>query len=619
MRLNAFAPTFLLALVFIASKAMLAWPYLKSRKDPSWLIGASAQDLLAALVFGAMAALALRFTARRPRLHRAAWVWVILVAAAAAIYSVANIGVVRTLGYPLNARMFSLVNRVGDLRSSIAAHCSVAMAIGMVVCLIVFPMLGHRRLRFAPARGTVVILLAISAGWIGYGMVIDARAEPDSWFRRVGKNPHGELLVSIASRALLNRRVEIVEQFPAEYLNDFNRAVDFQRPALAPPSPRNVIVIVMESTSAQYLSLYGAPFDTTPNLIKESKNALVFDRFYANVGYTYRSVVPLIYGVYPGLPWKYRTDVAGPVTPGMAAVLRSRGYRTAFLAAANPEWGGMDWICKEAGMEEIIGPEQLDGPAASSWGTEDGALIDGVIRWIDAGDRSRPFYAVAWTDQTHDPYTLAKDVQPIRFVDEANVHHGDLENRYLNAIRQGDHHIGRLFDALRARNLADDTLVVITGDHGEAFGQAHEVVSHGSGLFDECQRVPMMFWNPRLWGGQRSGRVGAHVDINATIAHILGIDPPREWQGASLLSPQHPGRAYMLVDLSGYQFAVADERFKYVLHYTDGFGRLYDLKADPLEQRDVSGEHAEVTAAMRGRVSAFVRAEERYLASPRAR
>ena len=121
-------------------------------------------------------------------------------------------------------------------------------------------------------------------------------------------------------------------------------------------------------------------------------------------------------------------------------------------------------------------------------------------------------------------------------------------------------------------------------------------------------------------GSVRSGRVGAHVDINATIAHILGIDPPREWQGASLLSPQHPGRAYMLVDLSGYQFAVVDERFKYVLHYTDGFGRLYDLKADPLEQRDVSGEHGDVTAAMRARISAFVYAEERYLAgSPGAR
>src|SRR5690348_11172218 len=117
MRLNAFAPTFLLALVFIASKAMLAWPYLKSRRGPSWLIGASAQDLVSALIFGGMAALALRLTARRPRLHRAAWICVILVATVAAIYAVANVGVVLTLGYPLNARMFSLVNRVGDLRS----------------------------------------------------------------------------------------------------------------------------------------------------------------------------------------------------------------------------------------------------------------------------------------------------------------------------------------------------------------------------------------------------------------------------------------------------------------------------------------------------------------------
>src|SRR5712691_2350909 len=286
------------------------------------------------------------------------------------------------------------------------------MVIGMAAAIIGIGALAHRRLRLSPSRGTGLMLLALAVGWIGYGLALRAQSEPDSWYRRVGKNPHGELLGSFASRALLNRRVEIVEQFPREYLNDFNRAVDFQRPGLPPqfsPPPRNVLVIVMESTSAQYLSLYGAPFDTTPNLVRESKHALVFDRFYANAGYTYRSVVPLVYGVYPGLPWKYRTDLAGPVTPGLAAVLKARGYRTAFLAAANPEWGGMDWMCKEAGMDQIIGPDQLGGPAASSWGTEDGALIDGLIRWIDAADRSKPFFAVAWTDQTHDPYTLSKD------------------------------------------------------------------------------------------------------------------------------------------------------------------------------------------------------------------
>jgi arylsulfatase A-like enzyme len=192
--------------------------------------------------------------------------------------------------------------------------------------------------------------------------------------------------------------------------------------------------------------------------------------------------------------------------------------------------------------------------------------------------------------------------------------HGDMFNRYLAALRQADHHLGRLFAALRARGLADDTLVVITGDHGEAFGEPHDVVSHGNGLYDECQRVPMILWNPRLFpGGRRDARVGAHVDINPTIAHLLNVTPASNWQGASLFSPDHPGRAYMMVDLSGYQFAVADAGHKYILHATAGFDRLFDLKADPLEQRDIARAQPQRAAELRSRISAFVHAEERYL------
>ena len=261
----------------------------------------------------------------------------------------------------------------------------------------------------------------------------------------------------------------------------------------------------------------------------------------------------------------------------------------------------------------MIGPQQLGGPAASSWGTTDRALVDGLIHWIDA-DRGRPFFALAWTDQTHDPYTLTDDTESVKFVDETSIRHGDSFNRYLNAMRQADHHLGRLFEALRERHLADDTLVVITGDHGEAFGTVHDVVSHGTALFDECQRVPMMLWNPRLFPTpKRMDKVGAHVDINPTLAQVLGIDPLPQWQGASLFSPDHPGRAYMFVDLAGYQFAVADNRHKYVLHYTGGFQRLYDLVDDPLEQEDLSASEPEVALQMRGRISAFVHAEENYL------
>jgi arylsulfatase A-like enzyme len=123
-----------------------------------------------------------------------------------------------------------------------------------------------------------------------------------------------------------------------------------------------------------------------------------------------------------------------------------------------------------------------------------------------------------------------------------------------------------------------------------------------------------MIWNPRLFpAAQRFAQVGGHVDINPTLAQILGIEFPPDWQGASLFSPDHPGRVYMLADLSDYQFGLTDNRYKYIYHFTDAFERLFDLTQDPLEQRDLSAEHPEITGAFRARVSAFVHAEEEYL------
>jgi arylsulfatase A-like enzyme len=274
----------------------------------------------------------------------------------------------------------------------------------------------------------------------------------------------------------------------------------------------------------------------------------------------------------------------------------------------------MGYMAQEAGMTEVIGPAQLGGPAASSWGTEDGVLVDGLIRWIDV-DPKRPFYAVAWTDQTHDPYTLDADTQPVEFPLAGDLHNRESLGRYLNAVRQADRHLGRLFAALRARGLAEDTLVVITGDHGEAFGELHDVMGHGGGLFDECLRVPLMLWNPRLFPtARRESRTGAHVDLNPTLAHLMGIRPPDGWQGASLFSPDHPGRAYLIADRSGYQFGVTDGQYKQIIRVSEGTDRLFDLLADPREETDVTGAHKEIARRLRGRISAFVHAEERYLA-----
>jgi arylsulfatase A-like enzyme len=613
-RRHVFLPTLLLAIVCVAAKGVLVWRQFEVGPYFSTLVAVSAEDILFALALGGLAAVALRLTASRPRLQRVTWYGFLGLCALAGVYAMANVGVMRTLGYPLNARMFALAGRVKDLRSSLTAHCDVGLVIGMSAAVLTFALASHRRMHVSPGWVSRFTLAAIAVLWMVGGFVLRAQPLPDSWVRRAGKSPHREMLVSLASRLLFDRRAELVTPFPESYLDDFKPAVQRRRPALpqfANP-PRNVIMIVLESTAAQYMSLYGAHYDTTPNLLAESSHALVFDHAYAHVGYTFCSRMPLLYSAYPGLPWSFSPLKHQTMPKGLGMIMKERGSRTAFFSAADPEWDGLMYVAQDAGLDDVRGPVELGGRMASSWGTEDGIIIDGLIHWIDA-DRSRPFFAVAWTDQTHDPYTLAADTKPVDFLAGTKPPLAENFNRYLNAVRQADRHMGRLFAALRERGLADDTLVVVTGDHGEAFAYPHDVIGHGGGLFEENLRVPLMFWNPRLFPtGQRQQQVAGHVDINPTLAQMLGIEPPADWQGASLFSPDHPGRVYLLADLAGYQFGLTDGHYKYIYHFSDAFERLYDLTQDAQEQHDLSARHPEITGEMRARVSAFVHAEEQF-------
>jgi lipoteichoic acid synthase len=124
----------------------------------------------------------------------------------------------------------------------------------------------------------------------------------------------------------------------------------------------------------------------------------------------------------------------------------------------------------------------------------------------------------------------------------------------------------------------------------------------------------LIFWNPRLFPtSQRSDRPGGHIDINPTLAHMLDIHPPDTWQGASLISNDHPGRAYSMASGIDYQIGVTDGRFKYIVDIDGGYERLYDLKTDPREQTDVAAQHRQVANEFRNRLGAFVQDEQRYL------
>ena len=147
---------------------------------------------------------------------------------------------------------------------------------------------------------------------------------------------------------------------------------------------------------------------------------------------------------------------------------------------------------------------------------------------------------------------------------------------------------------------------------------ANQRTAIAAGLHDAfvgiCVNVPLILWNPRLFpGGQRIDTIGGHVDLNATVAELMGIQPPGDWQGHSMFDPARPQRAYYLASIGEYLFGVREGKWKYTFEATSGREFLTDLTADPDELKNVAGSEPDLCRKLRHRVAAWVDYEDKFM------
>ena len=616
---------FWLALVLIGAKAVSLGPP-HSWSWPWELMRVSFRDVLFALALGGGGEICASVFARRPRLSGAARAAVLAVATGCALYGVVAYGVFESLDRPLSFDLLRLM-RGAAVKSSITDHLTWPIGIALAAVPALFFLVAHRgsrRRAFSPA------VMAGMGAWIAVGAMLTPGAVPGRKAQRLTLSPHVELLrstlVGISGRphGALPREFAPGDQ---DELQPFGNRGPAPRTGFQPPAgaarPRNVIVVILESVGTKYLSLYGSPYDTTPHLLAESRHALLFDGVHAHAPYTFCTFMAVNFSIYPGLPWCYAPGVHAPdggpqlLPPTFASMLQRQGWRTAYLHNGDMDWGGEKCLLDGAGYDTVEDYHDFKAPELTSWGAEDRYLIDRLIQWIDEKP-GQPFLAYCWTDQTHNPYMRRPGSQRLDFFHgQPPRAHAEALSKYLNVLHEADEHLGRLFAALRERGLADDTLVVITGDHGEAFADPHDQQGHGFSVWQEEISVPFMVWNPRLFPeGQRASAVAGHVDLNPTVADLLGVNPPDAWQGHSLFAPDRPDRTFFVASVDDYLLGVRDGQWKYIFEATSGNESLFDLHADPGEQRNLLTSEPERVSRLRQRLAAWIAFEDQFLGAP---
>jgi arylsulfatase A-like enzyme len=248
----------------------------------------------------------------------------------------------------------------------------------------------------------------------------------------------------------------------------------------------------------------------------------------------------------------------------------------------------MQSVLRGRGYQTLMDAEDIGGAHSSSFGIDEPSAVRRLLRWIDEGPSDRPFLATYLPIAGHHPYETPT---PGPFPESSEV------DRYHNALHYADEAVGELLDGLRQRGLARDTLVVVLGDHGEAFGEHAGNFGHTLAVYEENVRVPLLFAGPGVFSSPvRVGRVASLVDVGPTVLDLLGLPAPPGWQGQSLLD-REPRMALFCTDYSLGLLGMRDGRWAFIHELESGRSSLYDLHDDPGETNDLAGafpERAEV-------------------------
>lgn len=365
-------------------------------------------------------------------------------------------------------------------------------------------------------------------------------------------------------------------------------------------SGRNVILVILESTGARHLGAYGGVPDPTPNLTALARRSIVFERAYAVYPESVKGLFATLCSRYPAFDTAPEIYASVPCA-SLPQALRSAGYRTALLHSGRFVYLGMPAMIEHRGFEVLEDAAAIGGQVNSSFGVDDASTVQRALDWIASLKKGERFFLSYLPISGHSPYEASKP-GPFRGRDDFT--------RYLNALHEGDEALGNLFAGLRALGHEDDTLIVVFGDHGEAFDEHPGNVAHTMFIYEENVRVPYLIAAPGVIAAQRRvHRLASIVDTAPTILDLIGLPADARHDGASLLGPE-PRMALFFTDYSIGWLGLADGCWKYLYEVDSGRSRLFDVCDDPGELRDRAAEFPQRVSVYRERVRAWAAAQK---------
>jgi arylsulfatase A-like enzyme len=382
-----------------------------------------------------------------------------------------------------------------------------------------------------------------------------------------------------------------------------------------PEPPKNLVFILVDTLRPDHLGYAGYERETTPNIDKIAAESVAFMDAYAPSPHTPRSIPPLFFSRYPSRMQWYRPNWNYPKIVeenlSMFEVLDDQGFYSVGMTShfyfeedQGIRQGFDEWDNAGAGS---ISESNDDIAAPRIWKKTEPTIAELADRWES---KQEPFALFVHLFEPHarwighDEYDFGRGSTPR----ERHINNYDSEIAYVDA------YVGRIVQKLKDEGLYDNSVLVITSDHGEGFNE-HGHFFHGQTLYNEVIRVPLLIRVPGWHSRKVEGPVSL-LDVAPTLLSLFDITIPSEFQGENLVEtmlgrtgvPDRPIFAELLPYTSWKEKhqVIIDGDDKLIINITNGVEELYNLAEDPGEQDNIRQKNKERGDELKERLYKFM-------------
>ena len=423
-------------------------------------------------------------------------------------------------------------------------------------------------------------------------MLKDSIISNNNFVNQLCVNPVIPFIESLMS--LNDKNIDLMDSKEARayVIAEYNRSDDFNEHVEAHESPwRNVIFILQEGNGAARLARNGDTNALLPNLDRLINEGLYYENAFSSSTHT-------SYGIYSTVtsmpPYMHLHPLEDGYRQNLHSIFdqvqQSGQMNTHFFITHEPEFDNVGGFITLQGFGHFMSRDDYGVKTDKAWGVDDHIMFDAVLEYLDQDyANGKPFACVCLTTSNHIPF------DPPTVEGFTTTHPDNIE---FHSIQYADWAMNRFLEMCKEREWFDETLFVITADHGRG-------IEGGYTVPESCVHIPLLFYSPKHIAPEVRDDLVSQMDIVPTAMSMLGIEYDNHSFGIDIMSQKR-----RMVPMSSVSYIIArDHNWVYMSDPNNSISYLYDLNAEgDARYANVVGEHQDVAKEMDTYVRAVIQA-----------